>query len=308
MYSKEDFIRISKNIHGDIYDYSKVDYVNTVTKVCIICPKHGEFWQEPRNHMKGSGCFRCSQEKKAHKVPKMGKMEFIDKSKKIHGNKYDYSKVEYVNSKTKVCIICQEHGEFWQTPNCHLNGQGCPICRNTTNGISKRLTTEEFVRRSQKIHGNKYDYSKVNYTGLNNEVKIICPVHGIFYQKPAVHMKGSGCKECNTSILENDIINLLNENKIEYIYNSYPTFMDGLQLDFWIPSLNIAIECQGIQHFSDGHFFEKLSVIQERDERKKELCDKNGIKLLYYSNLGIKYPYKVYENKEKIIRIINEQT
>ena len=113
-------------------------------------------------------------------------INFIEKAKAVHGDKYDYSKVEYVKAKEKVCIICQEHGEFWQTPNNHLRGEGCPFCYG-----SKKLTTEEFISKAKQIHGNKYDYSNVNYVNKYTKVCIICPEHGEFWQKPSNHLKGN---------------------------------------------------------------------------------------------------------------------
>lgn len=110
----------AKAIHGNKYDYSKVNYVNTKEKVCIICPTHGEFWQRPNGHLNGLGCDKCG------KTYSYTTEEFIEKAKQIHGNKYDYSKVKYINAQTKVCIICPIHGEFWQTPYKHLNlKEGC---------------------------------------------------------------------------------------------------------------------------------------------------------------------------------------
>ena len=86
---------------------------------------------------------------------------FIESAKMIHGNKYDYSKVNYVSAQTKICIICPEHGEFWQTPNSHLNGKGCPMCSR-----NKKMDTNEFIRRAKEINGDKYDYSKVEYKNV----------------------------------------------------------------------------------------------------------------------------------------------
>ena len=106
----------------------------------------------------------------------MLKEEFIEKARKVHGDEYDYSKVEYKNNKTKVCIICPKHGEFWQKPNSHLSsGQGCPKCGGTC-----KIETEEWVKRAKKIHGDKYDYSLVNYKNYITKVKILCPKHGEF--------------------------------------------------------------------------------------------------------------------------------
>ena len=119
--TKEKFIEKAKAIHGDRYDYSKVEYSNNRTKVCIICPVHGEFWQTPHTHLQGCGCPACYGTKKRTKE------EFVEEARKIHGDRYDYSRVEYINNKTPVCIICPEHGEFWQKPENHLVAkQGCP--------------------------------------------------------------------------------------------------------------------------------------------------------------------------------------
>ena len=126
--SIEQFIRKSKLIHHDKYDYSKVEYINSRTKICIICPEHGEFWQKPRVHLKGSGCPLCYKEN--NHTTLLSTESFIEKAKKIHGDKYDYSYVKYINAKTPVCIICPEHGEFWQKPNYHLSGNGCQKCAN----------------------------------------------------------------------------------------------------------------------------------------------------------------------------------
>lgn len=118
----EEFIEKAREIYGDKYDYSKVDYRGNKEKVCIICPEHGEFWQRAKVHYRGYGCPICGGSKR------LANEEFIEKAKLIHEDKYDYSKVNYINTSTKVCIICPEHGEFWQTPNNHLFGAGCPIC------------------------------------------------------------------------------------------------------------------------------------------------------------------------------------
>jgi hypothetical protein len=102
------------------YDYSKVKFEHVNKHVCIICPEHGEFWQKPGIHLRGYGCPICGGSKR------LTNEEFIEKARLVHEDKYDYSKVNYINTSTKVCIICPEHGEFWQTPNSHLFGAGCP--------------------------------------------------------------------------------------------------------------------------------------------------------------------------------------
>ena len=194
--SKKDFITKARKIHGDKYDYSNVDYVNNYTKVCIICPKHGEFLQTPSNHLNGQGCPKCKGDKTRERLT-LSKEEFIQKANEVHGNKYDYSKVEYVNNRTKVCIICPEHGEVWQTPHNHLSGQGCPKC-----GVEKQTSTkEEFIKKAKEIHGDKYDYSKVDYSNAHTKVCIICPNYGEFLQTPNNHLRGHGCPKCKRNKL-----------------------------------------------------------------------------------------------------------
>lgn len=275
----EEFIKRAKEIHGDKYNYSKVKYVNNHTKVCIICPKHGEFWQIPSNHLLGFGCNKCSGKKKKDTE------EFITEAKKIHGNKYDYSKVEYTNNSTKVCIICPEHGEFWQTPNKHLRGNGCPVCR-----INKKLTLEGFIERAKKIHGNEYDYSKVVYVNERTKVCIVCPEHGEFWQLPSNHISGAGCPKCKRrkSKLEKMVENFLISENIKYEGQKnfeWLKYKNNMYLDFYLPDKNLAIECQGEQHSKPVKFFggkKELEYVIKRDKKKKELCERNGITLIYF--------------------------
>lgn len=304
--SLQTFIQISKQVHGDKYDYSKVEYVDSQTKVCIICPKHGEFWQTPNNHLSGHGCRKCQFDVLKAKFC-FSKEEFIEKAKEIHGDKYDYSKVEYVNYDTKVCIICPIHGEFWQTPQSHLSKNGCLEC-----GGRKKITTKQFIEKSRKVHGNKYDYSKVEYKNNSTKVCIICPIHGEFWQTPSMHSKGQGCPFCKTSKLENEMHNFL-EDKISFEEQKRFKWLGKQSLDFFIPSKKIAIECQGKQHFNQGGWSSDIEKCKrnykktlERDLKKRKLCDEHGITILYYSNLGIEYPYKVFEDKNELLKKIME--
>lgn len=208
----DDFIRKAINIHGNKYDYSKVDYINNSTKVCIICPKHGEFWQTPNNHLNGQGCYFCGIEK-VSKIYSKDTDWFINKSACIHNNKFDYSKVEYINNHTKVCIICPVHGEFWQSPNVHLNGHGCPKCNIERLILRNTKNTEYFIKKAIDIHGDKYDYNKVVYSGCKVKVEIICPIHGSFWQRPNLHLRGDGCPNCKSYKGENIIEEYLKEKK-----------------------------------------------------------------------------------------------
>ena len=243
--TKEEFIKEATEKHNGKYDYSKVEYVNNKTKVCIICPEHGEFWQTPKDHLARKGCPICGG------TSALTKEEFIKKARKVHKYKYDYSKVEYVNIKTKVCIVCSKsgHGEFWQVPNNHLNGQGCPKCY--ANKIRERLTSskEEFIIKARKKHGDKYDYNKVKYVNSATKVCINCHEHGEFWQTPADHTRGIGCPTCNISHLERSVMSYLDEVGIAYDYQKHFKWMGRQSLDFYLPDYKVGIECQGGQHF-----------------------------------------------------------
>lgn len=288
--TEEQFIEKAHKTHGQKYDYSKTRYINSRTKVCIICPKHGEFWQMPPNHLRGQGCPMCRNEEKS--ISKYYTTEkFVKLAKKVHGDKYDYSKVRYVNSKTKVCIICPKHGEFYQTPNSHLNGHGCFEC-GLLSCVPKGLTTEEFIEKARKIHGNKYNYSKAKYINSYTKVCIICPKHGEFWQTPNCHLDGKGCPLCNESHLERDIRFLFDKNEIKYQYRKKDfEWLNGLELDFYLPDYNVAIECQGEQHFIPksfgGNKFDKFEKQIKLDELKALRCKNNGVKLIYYSYSNI---------------------
>ena len=191
--TKEEFIAEANKVHNGIYDYSKVQYKDNKTKVIIICPEHGEFWQTPYKHLSGQGCPFCRHNKKSNTN------EFIKKANNVHGRgKYDYSKVHYINNTTPVCIICPKHGEFFQDPHNHLRGKGCPECGKEVNK-PKKYTAKTFIEACVEIHGDKYDYSQTTYENAKEKVKIICPEHGEFYQYPYLHLRGSGCPKCATS-------------------------------------------------------------------------------------------------------------
>ena len=123
--------------------------------------------------------------------------EFIAESRLLHGDRYDYSKVEYINNLTKVCIICPEHGDFWQTPKQHLKGCGCKHCSNINNGKSTMLSNDDFISKAMMVHGDKYDYSKIEYVNYKTNITIVCPTHGVFKQQPCNHLNGEGCPLCS---------------------------------------------------------------------------------------------------------------
>ncbi len=301
---KDSFIEAADKRFEHKYDYSKVIWKNYRTPVCIVCPEHGEFWQSPYMHLRTLGCSKCSGKF-------LDKDYFIEKSREIHHDKYDYSKVVYMGNKTPVCIICPKHGEFYQKPNTHLLGHGCRKCYNEATKTRLTKTEEDFLSKANAVHKGKYDYSQMQYVNRNTPIKIICPQHGAFMQTPKEHLRGHGCAMCNYSILEELVANILRRANISFVAQKtfdWLTYNGTLFLDFYLPDYDIAIECQGIQHFEPIEYFggaEGLARTKTRDAIKRDLCEQKGIHMLYFSNLGIRYPYHVIEDPERLLKAIS---
>ena len=301
-----EFIDRANQVHNFKYDYSESEYVDTDTRLKVIChekddfgDEHGEFWVTPHSHigMMKSGCPKCSG--KFRKDTEY----FIKQARRIHGDKYDYSNTHYVKALKNIEVICPKHGSFWLTPNDHLNGKGCKKCGYKIISEKLSLPFEEFEKRAKIIHNNKYTYVKDSFVNFSTDTEIICPIHGKFPQTPTNHLRGKGCPKCKQSHLENEIMGFLITNELEFETQKKFEWLGRQSLDFYLPKYNIAIECQGKQHFKDtmfGTFKENL----EKDVTKRKLCEEHGIKLLYYSNLGIDYPYEVFEDKEKLLEEI----
>ena len=347
--TQKEFIEKAKKVHGDKYDYSKVNYVGCMEDVIIICPEHGEFKQKPYLHISNRGCKECGKKRTQEKLTltieeiseKSNKLygdkydivsrdeknvnfickyhgekakrlfpflqgcgcdecsnksrkeklsdtkeNFILKARQVHGWKYDYSKVEYINSKTKVCIICPEHGEFKMTPNSHLNGQNCPKCGNLYKGLNKKLTREQFIKNAKEAHGDRYDYSKVIYKNNHTNVTIICPEHGEFKQTPTKHVDSNhGCPYCSMRKFERDIRIFLEKSNIKYEIEKKFKWCGNKRFDFYLPDYNTLIECHGRQHFEPKNFFGGESGLKstiKNDFIKNVRSKENGMNIIYY--------------------------
>ena len=273
----ETIIERFKEVHGGRYNYSKVRYINMNTPVCIICPIHGEFWQNPHNHERGATCPECAKIRIANKN-RITYEEFIKRAKEKHGNKYNYSKVVYVNNRTKICIICPIHGEFWQKPSEHLRGSGCRKCADeyTSNLIKERYKLV-FKERADKIHNFKYIYNVEDYKGNEEKMRIFCPIHGEFWQTPHEHLSGCGCPKCGIakSKCEEDIKYFLQSLNLSVLSRNRE-IIKPQELDIYIPDKNIAIEYDGLIWHS-----EKFSKDKYYHLKKTEECNKLGIRLIH---------------------------
>lgn len=280
-YDTSIFIKKAQKIHEDKYDYSLVSYVNSKTKIKILCLKHGEFEQIPSKHLQGQGCSKCANEKLS-KIKLKSTVDFLEKLG--DNKKYDYSKTKYEGRFKKVIIICPKHGEFKQTPDNHLNGKGCPRCANE----KRKYNTIIFIQKAKKIHGNRYDYSISNYSGSNIKISIICKKHGIFKQKPSSHINHKqGCPYCNESKGEKEIRNYLVKNKIVFErqkkFDNCRGKKKSLPFDFYLPKKNLLIEYDGKQHYINNEYFGGKKEFQARqlnDKIKSNFAKDNNIKLL----------------------------
>lgn len=214
--SQEEFIRKSIEFHKGKYDYSFVEYVNTNTKVKIICKEHGEFLQTPKHHLRHE-CSKCGNKIMKDKQSK-SLDSFIGECHIKYPNKYDYSKVTYINNKTEVDITCKEHGEFKTRPDLFLQGKCCKKCLET----KEKITTESYIERCIEAHGDKYDYSLVEYNGMNQKVYIICSSHGVISMRASDHCLGKhNCPRCSHNIkLTNELFiersTKIHGNKYDY--------------------------------------------------------------------------------------------
>ncbi len=239
----DDFIEKANKKHNQKYDYSISQFKNWKTNIDIICKVHGTFSQNPGTHLSRSGCPSCSN------VKRYTKDSFIEKANLIHNNKYDYSKVSIINYKTKITIICDIHGIFEQLLHNHISGRGCPGC-----AMVKKITLDDFIKRSNVIHSDKYLYNKIISIENNDSYGIItCKKHGDFNQRISSHLEGYGCKSCamncKSSKVENEWLDSLNIDEKYRQYKIGRYIVDGFDCvsntiyefngDFWHGNPNL---------------------------------------------------------------------
>lgn len=280
----------------------------------VYCGEHGMFHPTPANMLfNKSICRKCSERINGLKR-RMAIDEFIEKAHEVHGDKYQYDKSVYAGNMLKMIITCPIHGDFMQTPHNHLSGQGCPKCGLNIISEKGRCKQDDIIERFKEKHKNPYlDYSQFVYNGFDVKSVIICHKtdkngveHGKFLQSAGLHLSGCGCPKCSESRLERRIRILLTENNI--VYTPQMSKKDGFvwlgkqSLDFYLPDRNIAIECQGWQHFIKLKEYDDVATNKERDFRKKQKCRENGVKLIYFLDKNfVQYlePDDIYATNEK---------
>lgn len=236
--TQEEVIERSKKIHKNKYTYEKFKFKTVNKEALITCSIHGEFLQKVQNHLLGNGCPKCAGQNKTTE-------ELIKQFRSIHKDKYDYSEVKYVKSCEKIKIICKTHGIFYQAPDKHLQGCGCPKCK----GYYK--TTDDYIKEASVIHNNKYDYSKVKYINAQAKIMIICKQHGEFNQKASSQLYGCGCPLCakvGYSIGQIEwltYLSLLHKKNIQHFNNGGEFIINGKPVDGYCKETNEVFEYHG---------------------------------------------------------------
>lgn len=260
------------------------NYIDDKTPILFKCDLCGHEWRVDPSHLKGGRT--CSECRKRNKLNTL-KHDFIERSIKIHGNKYNYDKVVYVKQLQKVIITCPIHGDFEQSPNQHLRGQRCPLCA----GNNFLRNTEYFVKLAKQVHGDLFNYDLVDYKTCKDSVIIKCNKCGhTFNQTPDKHLIGHGCPKCKLKAQTKLFEKLQFEFKNEEIeWEASPKWLLKQRFDIYFPKYNISVEYDGIQHFVPIKAFggvSKLEYTKEQDKLKEEKCIKNGCKLF-----RLKYNY-----------------
>lgn len=290
-----------RSVHDDEYDYSLIkDFVESPlyegirTKLPIICRKHGVFYQNHNKHFaRNHGCPKCAKTGVRYTIE-----EYKQKIQEIFGDDIIVLSEEYVNSHTNLRFYCKKHGEFETKPYYLLQGHTCPKCGKEIQIENQKLTKNEVIERFINVHKDKYDYSKFEYNGGTIHSIIIChkkrknnTEHGEFLQTPNLHSYGYGCPMCSRSILEKEIGDFLDEQRIEYEMQKRFEWLGLKRIDFYLPKYNVAIECQGEQHYRPCNFGSKKITAEEmfedvkkRDNEKKSLCEENGVNVIYYTH------------------------
>lgn len=318
--TKETFIQEANYVHNNYFSYKNCNFTNVSSPVIVTCPIHGNITVKASNHLNGANCKYCSKEGIKHKITKRKKKnhttkkvtfeDFCQKVKNRYDDKYIInSDTNFIDYKTKITVNCQEHGEFQITPSHLLGGRGCPTC-----GKNKKKNLKEIIDLIQKANPYAdYDFSQTVYKGIHVPILIKCNKCGTTFKNSPSNLitYKNGCNGCGGSQLELEIKDFLKKNNIKFHREkTFEWLKDkrNLKLDFYLDDYNVAIECQGLQHFEQVRFqkdkLTSLDEIKNRDILKRTLCEKNGIKLFYYANYPYEFPYFVYEDKSKMLNDI----
>lgn len=296
--STDDFINKSKIIHGDKYDYTKSNYEGSGKYIIIICKKHGEFKQLPHNHYK-YGCGQCGKENSTHihntNLLNKCKNEFISKSINFHNNKYNYTKSNYINVKTKLIVTCNIHGDFSVTPNNHLRGRGCPKCGKINGSKTKSKLFEDYLKIFLDIYNNLYTYDKVKWINASTKIDVTCKKHGEFNILPYDHKNGRGCPHCRNQYSKKSIewLKYMSEKNniiIQHAENYGEKYIYGkTKVDGFCKENNTIYEFHGDFWHGNPNIYDPQEINPKNGVKFGVLFKKTLMKELICKNLGYNY-------------------
>lgn len=302
---REAFFAKCREVHGDTYNYADVVFTKASDKLTFTCRTHGEFTQLGYAHRHGQGCPACAAIKRGANQPTKTSLEaMLNRFTAVHGDTYDYSKVTQVSTRLKATITCRKHGDFQQSFRAHASGHGCARCAEERNGSYQVYGADEFARRAAEVHSGKYAYTG-DYCGSKQLVTIMCPAHGAFVQKAGNHVNNEqGCPKCarTSSKPEAEISNIVAAYGYSVEAHHRPDWMQGKELDIFVPELNLAIEyCGSHVHNNTRHVYGGNTKREWYHYNKWKLCRDNGVTLLTI------YDFEWFASREKWEAVIRHK-
>lgn len=319
-YTRDEYISRAMNVHNCEYSYGNLVYNGNKSDVYVTCKKHGDFQINARYHLRGGGCPLCFKEHKTVGKKRIPYSDAVSRLEEMYGGEFTIvtDEDDYVDTYQKIMVRHNKCGIILEKSLHDLfRGRGCKFC--SRDRVIKRLADvnklsfDDVKGRISEMYEGEYSLL-TDESGYVNTKKRVIVKHNACgtVWKPIVNsvlQRNTSCPCCRQSSLEAEVSSFLKSNDICFVPQKHFTWLGLQTLDFYLPQRNIAIECQGMQHFKPIELYGGEEGFKRRkmlDERKRKLCDCNGINLIYYSNIGIDYPYDVIESKERLLGRIME--
>jgi ferredoxin-like protein FixX len=301
--TQDEFIRRSQEVHKGAYDYTETVFQSTKKSVRIKCPVHGFFWQNAGQHLfKGHGCPGCGHRGDTGKPSSFQTLEdrrrdWIAKCREVHGDKYDYRKVDYKNAKSKVTILCPEHGHFTQLASNHKSGNGCPECGRLKRLSSHTASSDYYLPVFKEVHGDSYNYESLfPIESSHTPITVTCPKHGPWETKPYIHAQGHGCPKCvgRVSRPEVKLAGIIKDMGFR-VRCSDRSVIAPYELDIYVPDAKLAVEY-------NGNYYHRYPAKEKGYHRNKSLmCLERGIRLIHV------YEYDWKRHPERVQRLLRNK-
>lgn len=310
--STDEFVAKAKEVHGDRYLYSKTEYRSHRYKVVVTCKVHGDFHQDPSNHLSGHGCPMCAHDATGDRT-RLQQDDFLRKARAKHGDAYGYELARYTRYGDKATIRCPEHGYFTQIVADHLDGHGCPACGTQIAPGAPALPFDTFEARARLVHGDEYQYDREAFSTVRSKVRIKCEQHGWFEQVGANHLNGTGCPFCSISVPHRELLQVIKSLEVSHTSNDrsgivgYGKSGMPLESDIYLPDHGIAIEVNGLYwHSSASPAACDRDWLVNHQYRKQVQAEANGVRLVHYYEDEILHKQPIV--RSHLLNILDLQT